>query len=73
LRDRDEAIRQFQMLLALDPPTATEAQAHFYLGRLLSGERGRKAEAIAHFQAALRLEPDNAVWRQALDRLRPGI
>jgi Tfp pilus assembly protein PilF len=72
LRYPGEAIRQFQMLLALNPPAATEARAHFYLGRLLAGEPGRKAEAISHFQAALRLEPDNAACRQALEKLRAG-
>jgi tetratricopeptide (TPR) repeat protein len=72
LRYSAEAIRQFQMLLALKPPPATEAQAHFYLGRLLAGEPGRKAEAISHYEAALRLEPNNDAWRQALDRLRSG-
>lgn len=72
LRYPVEAIRQFQMLLALEPPPPMEAQAHFYLGRLLAGEPGRKAEAISHFQAALRLEPGNAACRQALNKLRPG-
>jgi tetratricopeptide (TPR) repeat protein len=67
-----QAIHQFQMLLALDPPPPMQAQAHFYLGRLLSSEPDRKAEAISHFQAALRLEPDNAGCRQALERLMPG-
>jgi tetratricopeptide (TPR) repeat protein len=67
-----EAIRQFRMLLALPPPPAMEAQAHFYLGRLLAGEPGGKAEALSHFQAALRLDPANAACRQALDKLRPG-
>jgi tetratricopeptide (TPR) repeat protein len=72
LRYPVEAIRQFQMLLALKPPPSTEAQAHFYLGRLLSSEPGRKEEAISHFQAALRLEPGNSDCRQALDKLLPG-
>jgi tetratricopeptide (TPR) repeat protein len=72
LRYPAEAIRQFQMLLALEPSPTTEAQAHFYLGRLLAGEPGRKAEAISHFQAALRLDPGNTACRQALGKLLPG-
>jgi tetratricopeptide (TPR) repeat protein len=72
LRYPAEAIRQFQMLLALEPSPTAEAQAHFYLGRLLEGEPGRKAEAISHFQAALRLDPGNAACRQALGKLLPG-
>jgi tetratricopeptide (TPR) repeat protein len=70
LRDPAAAIRQFEMLLALNPPAQTEAQAHIYLGRLLAGEPGRKAEAISHFQAALRLDPDNAECRKALGTLQ---
>ena len=40
LRYSAEAIRQFNMLLALKPPPEMEAQAHFYLGRLLAGSGG---------------------------------
>jgi tetratricopeptide (TPR) repeat protein len=69
MRDSAEAIRQFEMLLALKPPEAMEAQAHFYLGRLLSSEPARKAEAISHFEAALRLDPNNTACREALEKL----
>ena len=59
LRNPAEAIEQFQILLALKPPPEMEAQAHFYLGRLLAGQPGRKAEAVSEFEAPpLRLEPE---------------
>lgn len=70
LRDPAAANRQFQMVLALNPPPAMEEQAHFYLGRLLAGQPARKAEAVAQFQAALRLEPDNAECRRELEKLQ---
>ena len=71
LREPAEAIRQFEMLLALQPPTPLQAQAHFYLGRLLASQPGRKAEAITHFQAALQLEPENADYRRASSNIQP--
>ena len=70
LREPVEAIRQFEMLLALKPPTSLQAQAHFYLGRLLASQAGRKADAISHFEAALQLEPENADYRRALENLQ---
>ena len=45
------------------------AEAHKTLGSLLV-EQGRGAEAIAQFEAALQLKPDDAEARQQLDRLR---
>ncbi len=65
-----EAIRQFQMLLALKPSPPMEADAHFYLGRLLAGQPGGRAAAMAHYQAALLLDPANAACREALAQLR---
>ena len=48
-----------------------EAIAHYMEAlRLNLVEQGRGAEAIAQFEAALQLKPDDAEARQQLDRLR---
>jgi tetratricopeptide (TPR) repeat protein len=52
----DEAIRQFQESIRLNP---VYADAHYNLG-VAFFQRGRTAEAIRQFQEALRLEPDHA-------------
>jgi tetratricopeptide (TPR) repeat protein len=57
---RLEEIAVLESALAADP---RDAHAHYYLGNLLY-DRRRHAEAIAHWRAAVRLEPANAVaWR----------
>jgi tetratricopeptide (TPR) repeat protein len=52
----DEAIRQFQESVRLNP---VYADAHYNLG-VAFFQRGRTAEAIHQFQEALRLKPDHA-------------
>src|SRR5690242_289743 len=49
------ATQLFQRVVALQPGNA---DAHFYLGRNLM-ETGKKAEAIAHWKAAVSADPDN--------------
>jgi Flp pilus assembly protein TadD len=46
-----------------------DAQVHFNLG-LLEARRGRRAEAIQHFESALRLDPSNTETAAALDEAR---
>jgi tetratricopeptide (TPR) repeat protein len=50
----------------MDPDSA---RTHYNLGVLLWRIGGRKPEALAHFDAALRLRPDPELRRLA-DRLR---
>jgi hypothetical protein len=46
------------------------ADAHFYLADLLQDDASQRAAAIAHLQAALRLEPGHEEARQLLKKLR---
>jgi hypothetical protein len=48
------------------------AQAHFNLG-LLAAARGQAADAIRHFEEALRLDPDNKETAAALAEVRAAI
>jgi tetratricopeptide (TPR) repeat protein len=58
-----EAQRAFEELIRDFPDDAT---AHYSLGNLLRGE-GRPEEALPHYQAAHRLDPQNANIAAALD------
>lgn len=62
----DEAIPQLEAAVLLDPSSAT---GHLNLGAALNRVPGRRAEAIRHFETALKLHPDPALQRQ-LDHLR---
>ncbi len=70
-RDRD-AIAEYETGLRTNPIPASldNAEAHRNLGQLLLGQ-GRTKEAIAHFEAAQRIQP-NAETSDILTRLRPG-
>ena len=46
-------------------------EAHYLLGVALIRSPGRRAEAIAHLETALRLKPDPKL-KQIMDRLRAG-
>jgi Flp pilus assembly protein TadD len=61
-----EAILREALDLGVDTPTI-----RFNLGSVLL-RQGRTDEAERHFEAALRLDPDFAPARLALDRLRPA-
>jgi tetratricopeptide (TPR) repeat protein len=52
----EEAIAHFRMAIALKPD---HARAHYSLGVALQ-RAGRGATAVPHFEAAIRLEPNNA-------------
>jgi len=52
----DDAVREFQAALCIDPDNAS---AHFALG-VVYGKQGSSDEAIREFQAALRINPDMA-------------
>jgi len=52
----EEAIAHFRMAIALKPD---HARAHYSLGVALQ-RAGRGASAVPHFEAAIRLEPNNA-------------
>ena len=60
----DEAIRQYQETLRLNPDAA---EAHYNLGVTLAA-KGQTDEAIRQFQEALRLKPDFAQARDDLAR-----
>jgi len=51
-----------------EPYSPNHSQAHWRLGQVLEKE-GRKPEAIAEFQASVKLDPDSPA-RQALKRLK---
>jgi predicted negative regulator of RcsB-dependent stress response len=53
----------------LEPDSAT---AHEFLGDALAAQ-GRTAEAAAHYQRALQIEPGNEHARRALDRLPAAL
>jgi len=62
-----DAIREFRVAVQLQP---NFAEAHFNLATALSSTPGGAAEAIAEYEAALRIRPDLAAARQMVDRLR---
>jgi Flp pilus assembly protein TadD len=45
-----------------------DVDAHFELGSVLA-QNGRRDEAAVHFREALRLRPDHALAREALQKL----
>lgn len=51
--------------------SATDGRIHFLLG-LLYGSTGRRAEAIAEYQAGFKLDPNNAQARAAYAKLAGG-
>jgi Tfp pilus assembly protein PilF len=62
----EDAITEWTAALRIDPNLA---DAHYNLGITLASIPGRRAEAIAEIETALRLRPD-ATRRAMLDRLR---
>ena len=58
----DDAVPMLQHSLEIMP---SNAQAHFNLG-LIAASRGDMQAAVTHFEAALRLDPDNTEIAQAL-------
>lgn len=63
-----EAIAFLELNTELYPDSA---MSYFYLGEL-HGRSGEKAKAIASFEKALELNPQNPVVRQKLERLKQG-
>jgi cytochrome c-type biogenesis protein CcmH/NrfG len=66
---RREARAVLERSVRLQP---ANAQAHFNLG-LLAAARGQAADAIRHFEEALRLDPDNKETAAALAEVRAAI
>jgi tetratricopeptide (TPR) repeat protein len=64
-----DAIREFRVAVHWQP---NFAEAHYNLATALSNTPGGAAEAIAEYEAALRIRPDLAAARQMVDRLRAG-
>ena len=60
--DRDAALREYELALAIGPTAIT----HYNLGNLLL-ELGRRSEALDHFREAARLDPG---WADAQERVR---
>ena len=60
------AIAEFEAVLRIEPASA---KAHYNLGVLLLRTEGRSTEALAHLDAALRIDPDPNL-RMAVERLR---
>ena len=56
---------------AVDPALAQFAEAHFNLGNALSQMPGHLPDAIAQYEAALRIRPDPKL-QQLVNRLRAG-
>lgn len=65
-------MRQDQRALAHLAAVHNPAEADFNLGQLLV-ERGRPADAVAHFQAALQQNPNLQSARDALAKLGPHV
>ena len=66
--DLDGAARELAEALRQDPRDAT---AHGNLAAVLA-RQGKTAEAIAHYEDALRLNPGDAAARRGLEDLRRG-
>jgi tetratricopeptide (TPR) repeat protein len=62
-----DAIREFRAAVEWQP---NYAEAHFNLATALSKNPGGASEAIAEYEAALRIRPDLTAARQMVDRLR---
>jgi Tfp pilus assembly protein PilF len=62
----EEAIREYQIALQLDP---ADAAAHNNLGWTLANQ-GRIAEAVPHFERALAINPQYENARLNLDQAR---
>lgn len=65
LTDRDKAVALYREGLALCPD---DDVAHYELGKILAAD-GRKAEARAEFEAALKINPDFVDAKSELDAL----
>ena len=57
------------MALRIEPG---DVQAHLGLGNVLSQTPGRQADAIAEYEAVLRIKPDPEL-REMVERLRAGL
>lgn len=68
--DLDAGIEHLKLYLTVPtlPARPTWADAHWRLG-LLYEKRGRKAEALAEFRAALRIDPAHQLAKKDLERL----
>jgi tetratricopeptide (TPR) repeat protein len=66
---RDVAEQAYREALALDD---ADSHAHFGLAAILAST-GREGEALAHYQAGLRLDPLNPEARSAFDRLKSNL
>lgn len=66
-RQHQRAAEAFEALLEIDP---SAHYGHFGLGLSLT-RLGRTTEARLHLRLAVALDPANAGYRQALDRLGP--
>jgi Flp pilus assembly protein TadD len=64
----DEAVREYGTTIALAPG---HADAHNNLG-ILEARRGDMSRARVHFEAAVRLRPEDPEFRANLDRARGG-
>jgi tetratricopeptide (TPR) repeat protein len=65
----DEAIRVCNQVMKADP---TNAEAVALLGDIYA-EQERKDVALAMYEKAMRLQPNNLLYRQKWDKLRHGI
>jgi curved DNA-binding protein CbpA len=65
----DEAIRVCNQVMKADP---TNAEAVALLGDIYA-EQDRKDVALAMYEKAMRLQPNNLLYRQKWDKLRHGI
>jgi Tfp pilus assembly protein PilF len=63
----NEAVEQFTVAAAGFPVSPS---AHFWLATALAGQPGKQAQARDQMEQAVRLDPENAAWRAALERMR---
>jgi tetratricopeptide (TPR) repeat protein len=66
LGKKDQALEQFSEAAAGYPPSPA---AHYWLATGLAEQPGQRAEARREMEEAVRLDPDNAGWRAALDAM----
>jgi predicted Zn-dependent protease len=66
LGQTNEAAEQFSLAAAGFPALPS---AHFWLATALAGQPGKRAEARAEMEQAIRLDPENADWRAALQAM----